>query len=131
MVETALQCGFRTRNRSPVHPRVGNPAEMDDTARMHVRFRDRSAHATIDDPARPAVDRDREIAEGVREVDERMAQIGLTPKTGWYTSIALYAVGGIPAMLMHLIDPEHFNGSLFVLGAIATAGWPLSIIGLK
>lgn len=70
-------------------------------------------------------------ADSLRDVDDRLAQIGLTPKTGWYVSILLYAAGGIPAALMPLIDPVHYSYGYVVLGGLAVAMSLLSILGLR
>jgi diguanylate cyclase (GGDEF)-like protein len=70
-------------------------------------------------------------ADSLRDVDDRLEQIGLTPKTGWYTSIALYALGGIPSMLLHLIDPQSYNTGLFVLGGLGVTMSLLSVLGLR
>jgi diguanylate cyclase (GGDEF)-like protein len=70
-------------------------------------------------------------ATGDNEVDSRFAEIGLTPRTGWYVSIALYAVGGIPAIAVYFIDPEEFPIGFMYLGALALLMSILSAVGLK
>lgn len=76
-------------------------------------------------------ERQRAYVQGGRDVDDRLAQIGLSPKTGWYTSIALYAVGGIPAMVAHLVNPEMYSRALFVLGGLAVTMSLMSVLGLR
>lgn len=70
-------------------------------------------------------------SESMRDVDDRLAQIGLTPKTGWYVGIALYAAGGVPAVLAHVLAPEQYNTGFLVLGALALVASLLSVMGLK
>ncbi|MBK5230224.1 MAG: GGDEF domain-containing protein, partial [Thermoleophilia bacterium] len=70
-------------------------------------------------------------ADSLLDIDDRFEQIGLTPKTGWYTSIALYAVGGIPVVLLHLIDPLAYNSAFLVLGGLAIAMSLISVLGLR
>lgn len=70
-------------------------------------------------------------ADSQRDIDDRLEQIGLTPKTGWYVAILLYAAGGAPAMLAHLLDPTHYNAGYFVLGGLAVAVSLLSVLGLR
>ncbi|MBI5310582.1 MAG: diguanylate cyclase [Actinobacteria bacterium] len=76
-------------------------------------------------------ERERAYAQGGRDVEDRLAQIGLSPKTGWYTSIALYAVGGVPAVVAHLIEPDMYSDALFVLGGLAVAISLMSVLGLR
>lgn len=76
-------------------------------------------------------ERERAHAQGGRDVEDRLAQIGLSPQTGWYTAIVLYAAGGIPVIIAHLIDPETYNYTLFVLGMFAVAISLGSVIGLR
>lgn len=70
-------------------------------------------------------------ADSRRDIDDRLEQIGLTPKTGWYVAILLYAAGGAPAMLAHLLDPTQYNSGYFVLGGLSVAVSLLSVLGLR
>ncbi|MBI4898291.1 MAG: diguanylate cyclase [Actinobacteria bacterium] len=70
-------------------------------------------------------------ADSMRDVEDRLEQIGLTPKTGWYVSILLYAAGGIPAVLAHLTAPEKYNTGFLVTGGMAITIALLSILGLR
>ncbi len=69
--------------------------------------------------------------DSMRDVEDRLEQIGLTPKTGWYVAILLYAAGGIPAVLAHLLAPDKYNAGFLVPGCLAIAISLLSILGLR
>lgn len=71
------------------------------------------------------------VAEGEDDVLSRFAEIGLTPRTGWYASIALYAVGAVPAIALSLIDPDAFPRVFLWLGLVSLSVAVLSVIGLK
>lgn len=83
--------------------------------------------------AKRRISREREVAQaqGGRDVEDRLAQIGLSPKTGWYTAIVLYAAGGIPPIIAHLVAPETYNFTLFVLGMFSLAISLGSVLGLR
>lgn len=78
-------------------------------------------------PARNARSR---VAAGDDEVGRRFEEIGLSPRTGWYASIALYLAGSIPAIALPLIAPDAFPRELMWLGVIAFLMVPLSYVGL-
>lgn len=71
------------------------------------------------------------VAEGEADVLNRFAEIGLTPRTGWYASIALYTVGAIPAIALPLIDPAAFSRVFLWLGLVSLLVAALSVVGLK
>ncbi|MBI5310844.1 MAG: GGDEF domain-containing protein [Actinobacteria bacterium] len=79
----------------------------------------------------PELDVEHDESAGDDEVSQRFAEIGLTPRTGWYASIALYLVGSLPAIALPLIAPDSFPRSLIWLGLAAFAMVPISIVGLK
>lgn len=86
---------------------------------------------TTERPRGPERRTRRDGVAGDEVVDERFEEIGLTPRTGWYTSIALYLVGSIPAIALPLIAPEAFPRELLWLGVLALLMVPLSYVGLK
>lgn len=65
------------------------------------------------------------------DMQQRLAEIGLSPRTGWYTAIALYAIASAPAIVLSLLDPGAFSPAVLWFGILAFALSGLSVLGLR
>lgn len=69
--------------------------------------------------------------EGAADVNEELAEIGLSAKTGWYASILLYGVGGVVTVLLGLLRPDMVPTGVTILGGFAILLSVLSAVGSR
>ncbi len=69
--------------------------------------------------------------EGAADVNEELAEIGLSAKTGWYASILLYGVGGLVTVAAGLWRPDLVPTGVTILGGFAILLAMLSVVGAR
>lgn len=67
--------------------------------------------------------------EGAADVCDVLEEIGLSPKTGWYASILLYAAGGLITALLYMLRPDEIPVGVFVLSLFAITMAFISVFG--
>lgn len=65
------------------------------------------------------------------EVRMRLAEIGLSPRTGWYSAIVLYALAAMPAVVLSILEPAQFSRAVLWFGLLAFLFSGLSVVALK
>ena len=57
--------------------------------------------------------------DGSADLAAGLAEMGLTPRAGWYSSAALYGGGGLLVTSLYAVDPATFPRGIFYLGCFA------------
>lgn len=69
--------------------------------------------------------------EGTADINAEMAEIGLSVKSGWYASVALYGSGGIVTTIAGLLMPETVPIGVTILGFFAILLAVLAGVGAR
>jgi diguanylate cyclase (GGDEF)-like protein len=91
---------------------------------------ERDLHDLADNAKRDPADRARAAGE-IDELTAELAEVGLSSRAGWYSSMLLYLTGGSVAVLSYLFFPDMVPAGVAYLGVFAMLLGALSWVGAQ